>query len=73
MTTGFWFTTQASQMLEEKDLSTNPFFTLSVYERKQNHGYWEKGISWQAPRTIYAVLKETVWNIISSFLFFLLC
>lgn len=39
MTTGFWFTTQASQMLEEKDLSTTPFFTLSVYERKQNHGY----------------------------------
>lgn len=49
MTTGFRFTTQASQMLEEKDLSTNPFLTLSVYERKQSHGYWEKAISWQAP------------------------
>lgn len=37
MTTRFWFTTQATQVLKENDLSTNSFFTLNIYERKQNH------------------------------------
>lgn len=37
MTTGFWFTSQATQVPEENYFSANSFFTLNVYERKHNH------------------------------------
>lgn len=61
MTTGFCFTTQATQVLEENDFSTNTFFTLNVYDRKQNHdSNTEKRNFMTITRTIYVFLKEKV-------------